>query len=133
MKRLLIAAALALTLAGCAGTKVGDFIQTVEQAATGSVSPEAVYIAANAFDAAEVSATNYLNLKKCPQNAPFCRDPKVTSQLVPAIRSGRVARNNLLQFLKDHPNSLGPSGLYDALTSATATIQSILKQYNVGG
>lgn len=132
MKKLLIIA-LALTLSGCAGTRLGAFIATVESAATGTVSPEAIYIARNAFDTVEVSATNYLTLKKCPTNAPFCRDPVATAKLIPAIRSGRVARNNATQFLKDHPNQLGTQGLYDALTSSTDTIKQILAQYNIGG
>lgn len=132
MKKLLIIV-LALTLSGCAGTRLGSFIATVESAATGTVSPQAIYIARNAFDTVEVSATNYLTLKKCPTNAPFCRDPVATAKLIPAIRSGRVARNNATQFLKDHPNQLGTQGLYDALTSSTDTIKQILAQYNIGG
>ena len=133
MKKFLIIALASLSLAGCAGTRVGNFIATVESAATGTVSPEAIYIARNAFNTVEVSATNYLSLKRCPVQAPFCRDPVATSKLIPAIRSGRVARNNATQFLKDHPNQLGTQGLYDALTSATDTIKFILQQYNVGG
>lgn len=133
MKKYIIIAGLALTLGGCQGTKIGQFVSTIEQAAQGSVSPEAIYIAANTFDAVEASATNYLTLKKCPQSAPFCRDPSATKQLIPAIRSGRVARNNARQFLKDHPGELGSKGLYDALTSATDTVQQIMKQYKIGG
>lgn len=133
MKRLFAALAITLVLGGCAGTRVGDFIETVKSAATGTISPEAIYIAANTFDAAEVSATNYLRLKRCPQNAPFCRDPKVTKQLVPLIRSGRVARNNAIQWVKDHPNQLAEASLYDKLTSVTSTIQDMMRQYNLGG
>lgn len=133
MKKILVVIALSLTLSGCAGTRLGDFIATVQSAATGTVSPEAIYIARNAFDAVEVSATNYLLLKRCPTNAPFCRDPAATKQLIPAIRSGRDARNAASLFLKQHPNQLGTQGLYDALTTSTATIKKILAQYNVGG
>lgn len=132
MKKLLIILLAGFTLAGCVGTRLGSFIATVESAATGTVSPAAIYIARNSFDAVEVSATNYLLLKKCPTNAPFCRDPKATADLIPAIRSGRVARNNATQFLTDHPNQLGTQGLYDALTTATDTIKSILDKYNIG-
>lgn len=135
MKKILIIPTLlaALVVSGCAGTRFGTFISTVESAATGTVSPEAIYIARNAFDAVEVSATNYLNLKRCPISAPFCRDPTATAQLIPAIRSGRDARNAATQFLKQHPNQLGTQGLYDALTSSTDTIKGILARYNVGG
>lgn len=132
MKKILIITALALSLGGCAGTRLGDFIATIQSAATGSVSPEAIYVARNAFDAVEVSATNYLTLKRCPVNAPFCRDKEATKQLVPAIRSGRDARNAATQFLKEHPNELGSQGLYDALTTSTDTIKKILARYNGG-
>lgn len=133
MKKILVVIALSLTLSGCAGTRLGDFIATVQSAATGTVSPEAIYIARNAFDTVEVSATNYLLLKRCPTNAPFCRDPAATKQLIPAIRSGRDARNAASLFLKQHPNQLGTQGLYDALTTSTSTIKQILARYNVGG
>lgn len=132
MKKILIIL-MALSLAGCAGTRFGTFVATIESAASGTVSPEAIYIARNAFDTVEVSATNYLNLKHCPTNASFCRDKVATAKLIPAIRSGRVARNNATQFLKDHPNQLGTQGLYDALTTSTDTIKQILAQYNIGG
>lgn len=135
MKQIFIIAVLAATLGGCQGTnfaKLSDFVHSVESASTGSVPPASIYLARNAFDAAEASATNYLNLHKCPNQAPFCRDPKATAALVPAIRSGRVARNNATQFLKDHPNQLGTQGLYDALLSSTDTIKRILAQYGIG-
>src|SRR6185369_122280 len=115
MKKFFAIAVLALSLGGCADTKLGDFIATVKSAASGSVSPEAIYIARNAFDTVEVSATNYLSLPRCPKQAPFCREPSVTPQLIAAVRSGRDARNAATVFLKDHPNELGSQGLYDAL------------------
>lgn len=132
MKKILIVAAMALSLGGCAGTRVGDFIGTIESVATGSVSPSAIYIARNAFDTVEVSATNYLSLPRCPKQAPICRDPGVTPQLVSAVRSGRDARNAATTFLKTHPGQLGSQGLYDALTTSTDTIKGILARYNVG-
>lgn len=134
MKKLLIIL-LSLSLAGCAtqfGERIGNVVSTIESAATGTVSPQAIYIARNAFDTIEVSATNYLTLKRCPTNAPFCRDPNATAQLIPAIRSGRDARNAATLFLKQHPNQLGSQGLYDALTTSTDTIKNILARYNVG-
>lgn len=134
MKKIIIAA-LALSLGGCAtqfGERISSAISTIESVASGTVSPQAIYIARNAFDTVEVSATNYLNLKRCPTNAPFCRDPSATAQLIPAIRSGRDARNAATLFLKQHPNQLGTQGLYDALTTSTDTIKGILARYNVG-
>ncbi len=134
MRKILIVIT-ALGLAGCStpfGERVSSFVSVVKSAATGTVSPEAIYIARNAFDTAEVSATNYLNLKRCPTNAPFCRSPVATAKLIPAIRAGRQARNAATAFLDQHPGQLGTQGLYDGLVSATDTIKAILAQYNVG-
>ena len=129
MRMLSIAAAVALSLAGCAE------VQNAWQAVTSaSVSPTTVVVAANTFDALEATATNYLRLPKCTgSNGPVCRDPGATKQIIPAVRAGRVARANLEQFFKDHPGQLGPQGLYDALTAAIATLQSVFAQYNVTG
>lgn len=134
MKKIILISA-ALLLSGCAtqfGERISSVVSILESAATGTVSPQAIYIARNAFDTVEVSATNYLTLKRCPISAPFCRDPKATALLIPAIRSGRDARNAATLFLKQHPNQLGSQGLYDALTTSTDTIKGILARYNMG-
>lgn len=127
MKKLAIALTLAFGLMGCAQ------VQNAWTTLTGAqVSPQAVIVAANTFDALEATATNYLRLRKCTgTNGPVCRDPAATAKIIPAIRAGRVARNNLEQFLKDHPGQLGPSGLYDALVTANTTLQGVFAQYNV--
>ena len=128
MNKIIIALALAFGIAGCAS------IQNAYDTLNGTtVSPTAVYVAANAFDAVEATATNYLRLKKCSTTSgPVCRDPSATAKIIPAVRSGRVARTNLEQFMKDNPGALGPVGLYNALTTATSTLQSIVAQYHVG-
>lgn len=130
MKKLLIIL-LSLSLAGCASLE--RLKQTVEAVGEFTVSPEAVIIASNTFDALEITATNYLKLKSCrkiPSN--ICRDPTATALIIPAIRSGRVARNDLQQFLAEHPNQLGPSGGFDALNASISTIKGILSQYKIG-
>src|SRR6185312_146307 len=128
MKKL-IPIILALSLGGCAG--LTNAYNTLSGT---SVSPTAVYVAANAFDAVEVTATNYLKLKKCSATSgPVCRSVTATKQIIPAVRSGRVARTNLENFMAQNPGALGPVGLYNALTSATSTLQAIVSQYNIGG
>lgn len=95
-----------------------------------TVSPRAVVIAANAYNAAAISAKNYI-VYCTPRPQPAgCSDTAI-AKIIPAVRSGRDARNSLEQFLTDHPGKLGPTGLYDALTSATATLQSIASRYNI--
>ncbi len=117
---------LALNLTACAN------IQNAWQAATSAtVSPTVVVVSANTFDALEVTATNYLRLPKCNSTSVVCRNPTATAKIIPAIRSGRVARNNLEQFMKDHPGQLGSQGSYDALKASIATLQDIFSQYNI--
>lgn len=128
MKKLFITFTIVLGLAGCAS------IQNAYDTLNGTtVSPTAVYVAANAFDAVEATATNYLRLKKCSATSgPVCRDPSATAQIIPAVRAGRVARTNLENFMAQNPGALGPVGLYNALTTATSTLQSVVSQYKVG-
>ncbi len=127
MRKLLIALAFAGALSGCAQ------IQKGYDAITGAtVSPTAVIVAANSFNALEATATNYLRLKRCTgSNGPVCRDPRATAVIIPAVRSGRVARNNLEQFLKDHPGELGPAGLYAALQQSIDTLRTAFTQFGV--
>lgn len=128
MKKFLLAAALVVGLAGC--TNLQNAYNTLTGA---SVSPTAVYVAANAFDAVEATATNYLRLPRCHTGGPVvCRSPAATAQIIPAVRAGRVARTNLENFMAQNPSQLGPSGLYNALISATNTLQAIIAQYHIG-
>ncbi len=127
MKRFLIVPLFALGLASCAQ------LQSDWSAITGaSVSPTAVIVAGNAFDAVEATATNYLRLKKCSAaTGPVCRNPAATAAIIPAIRSGRQARNALETFMQQNPGVLGPTGLYNALTTATSTLEQIFSTYNI--
>ena len=97
------------------------------------VTPTTVYVAANAFDVLEQTATNYLRLPKCPLATPVCSDPLAVAQIVPLIRSGRVARTNLEAFMRANPGQFGPVSLYNALTSVTSALQQIMTEYNIKG
>ena len=119
--KLLFAAAAMLVLAGC--STVTSAIDTITQA---QVSPAAVSIAVNAFDAVKVTAKNYV-VFCTPVPAPAgCNDTVIQTQLDPAIKAGTTARNSLEAFLAAHPGELGDAGVYDALTTATSTIQQIV-------
>jgi hypothetical protein len=102
-------------------------------AVTGTaVSPTAVVVAANAFDAVKATATNYIAYCT-PNPAPAgCSDTAI-QKLIPAVRSGTDARNTLEQFQADHPGQLGPQGVYDALTAATDTVKAIITEYGLKG
>lgn len=134
MKKILIVVSLALALAGCAQVqKTFDTVGNAITVAENAVTPQQIYIAANAFDAVKVSATKYLDLKRCPINAPFCRDPAVTKQLIPAIRAGTIARNNAVSWARANPNGFADVSLYQKLTNITETIEAMMRQYNIGG
>jgi len=127
MRKLVAVVALALSLSACAN------LQNFWSTATGaSVSPTAVYVARNSFDAIEVTATNYIVYCKVHPKTTGCSKVAI-AKLIPAVRSGRVARNNLVQFQKNNPGVWGPSGLYNALVTATDTVQQISAQYNISG
>lgn len=127
MKRLFLVLAIVGSVSGCAKL-TADY-----NAITGSsVSPTAVIVAANAFDAVEATATNYLRLKKCSATTgPVCRNVVATKAIIPAVRSGRTARNNLEAFMQANPGMLGPTGLYNALQTATSTLEQVFAQYNI--
>lgn len=129
MIKRLIALCLVLALSGCA-----DFRNAVSVLEGTAVSPAAVYIASNGFDAAEATATNYLTLPRCAVTSPaLCRSPAATKQIIPAVRAGRKARDDLKAFLAANPGQLGPTGLYNALTAATGTLHGVFQIYNIGG
>ena len=130
MKKLLILIIAALAISGCA--QLQKFEDAISIMASSKVSPTAVIVAVNSFDAVEVSATNYISLPKCTAtNGPICRNAAATAQIIKVIRSGRIARNNLLQLMKDHPGELATQGLYDALNTAIDTVKAVYSQYNV--
>lgn len=125
--------ALAIPLGGC--STVNSIGSAYSAATSVKVTKTQVYVAANAFDAVEVTATNYVRLPTCKTGQTFLADQCSTkvaiSKLVPAIRAGRAARNNLEAFAKDHPGEIGASGLYAALTTAISTIKTVLSAYGV--
>lgn len=134
MRKLFTALVLAVALGGCATLQnLQRDVQIVWDVATSAkVSPTAVLIAANSFDALEASATNYLRLPRCSAvSGPVCRSPSASRAIIPAVRAGIRARNDLKAFYRDHPGELGPSGLYDALTSSARSIRAVLEQYAV--
>lgn len=132
MRKIVLVLVAALALGACSKT-LQDAKNTFDILTSTKISPTSVILAANAFDALEVSATNYLRLTKCSAlNGPVCRNPEASRAIIKAIRVGRPIRNKLITFLRDHPGELGPQGLYDALNNTAQTIQAIFVQYNVG-
>jgi hypothetical protein len=131
MRKLLLSLSLVLGLGACANLQ--NEWAKIAVLSSAQVTVTTVVVAGNTFDALEATATAYLRLPKCTaSNGPICRDTNATKAIVSAVRSGRVARNNLKQFFIDHPGQLGPQGLYDALQTAIGTLQSVIATYNIG-
>ena len=126
MKKFLVLITTAFLISGCANLR-----NAWEAATTATVSPTVVVVSANSFDALEVTATNYLRLPKCTGASSVCRSAEATMKIIPAIRAGRVARNNLEQFMRDHPGQLGSQGSYDALKASIDTLNGIFSQYSI--
>ena len=121
MKRL-IPLLLVLALGGCAQ------LQTAYNAiTTATITPQQVYIAANAFDAIEASGTTYLRLPACGSLP--CRNPSATASIVSSIRAGRLARNKLESAVNANPSAPVDANLYATLTSSTSTIKAILTEF----
>ena len=117
MKKLLLASLLAFSLAGCAS------LQTAWNVVTGtSVSPTQIIVAANAFDAGEASATQYLLLCKNTVPAPSYCALSTRQAVVKAVRAGRVARNQLEPYIVS--GTAGPAAIYNALIATVTQLQA---------
>lgn len=127
MKKYLAAAAVALALGGCSTLQNDWSLLT-----SASVPATSVIVTGNSYDALEGVATAYLNFCKANRSLSVCSNyVSVRKALLPAVRSARVARTNLENFLIQNPTQLGPSGLYSALETAISTLQSVITQYSV--
>lgn len=118
---LFVAFAAIMALGGCANLK------TVYTAVTTSTVPaKSIYVAANAFNVVETAATGYV--RYCtPNPTPVgCNDAAIQNDIIPAIDKGVTARKTLTAFLAAHPGELGDKGTFDALVTATSTLQGLL-------
>lgn len=113
---------------GCAAV---DRIETAYTAVTtATVSPTQVKLAIDAFDAAEVTATDfYLPLHPCKVHAAPCRG--AAKPVIDAIRAGRSARNNLKAVLRRSADGPISAVDYNALAVATGTIKAALSAYGI--
>lgn len=119
--KLILSLSLALALTGCA-----NISKVYEAVSTSNVPPKAIYVAINGFDVAKASATNYLHFC-APNPAPAgCNDALIKSTLIPSMKKGTVARNDLKAFVRAHPGELGPVGTYRLLTASTEAISSVV-------
>ena len=109
--------------------------QTLENtyniATSASVPAQYAVAAANSFDAIEAVATGYLQLPPCGGSVVTCRNAAVVAKIIPAVRSGRVARNVIEGLLSASGGAAIPVASYNTLEASIATLQGIYAQYNV--
>lgn len=123
MKKILIGLTLVAGLAGCA---------KIEAALTTTVSPQAALVAANSFDAMEAVATGYLQLPTCGKTAVVtCKTTAAVNTIVPAVRSGRAARDQIEALLKASSGAAIPLANYNTLQAVITSLQGIYAQYNI--
>lgn len=117
IRKLLVLALLALPLGACAS------LQTAWSVVTGaSVSPTQIIIAANAFDAGEASATQYLLFCKATVPAPSYCALATRQAVVKAVRAGRVTRAQLEPYIVS--GTAGPVAIYNTLIATVTQLQT---------
>lgn len=116
MRKILILAAATLGLAACQ---------------SGGASNTGLIVAANSYDAIEVTATAYIGYCLGHRTAGGCNATAV-SRLISAVRAARIARNNAEAWIAANPNGTPPSAIVTALTTALSTLQGIEIAYNIG-
>ena len=117
MKKFLLIIPLALSLGACASLQNAWNVVT-----SATVSPTQIIVAANAFDAGEASATQYLLYCKQASPAPSYCALKTRQAVVSAVRAGRVARNQLEPYVVS--GTAGPSAIYNTLVATVTSLQS---------
>jgi hypothetical protein len=126
MRLTTLAIPLLCALTGCA--ELTALTSTISPNAA-TVSGTTAIVAANAYDAIEATATNYIGYCT-PNPKPIGCSVTAIQKYVPAVRSGRLARNAVEQFVSANPAGTAvPIALYNGLTSASSTLQAIEAQY----
>ena len=119
MKKILILATIvaAASLGGCANLKNAWSVLS-----SASVTPQQTIVAANSFDALEITATQYLNYCKSVGYKPQPCALGNRKPVVKAVRAGRTARNALEPYVTS--GLAGPAALFDTLVAAINTLQA---------
>ena len=117
MRKILVAALLALSLGGCATFQKDWAIITGT-----SVSPTQIIVAANAYDAAEATATQYLLFCKAATPVPSYCALATRQAVVSAVRAGRAARSQLEPYVVS--GTAGPAAIYNTLVAVVTQLQT---------
>lgn len=115
MKRLILIAALGLSLAGCAT------ITALQQVAGTAVTPTQALLAANAFDAIESGATAFLVYCKSMPSAATCSAAN-RREVIKDTRAGRAARNQIETYIQS--SATIPAAIYNTLVAAVTSLRA---------
>lgn len=122
--KLFIAALGALALAGCASVDA--------TLVSSSVNPNYAATAVSTFNAIETAADGYLRLPACVTGgSAVCRNAEAVAQIVPLIRSGRKARNQVLAALNASNGAAITVTPYNALNAIVQTLQGLYATYGI--
>lgn len=116
MKKLLLVLPLALSLGACATISADWAIVTGT-----TISPTQIVVAANAYDAAEATATQYLLYCNAHVGASPCA-LSTRQTVVKAVRAGRVARSQLEPYITS--GTAGPAAIYNTLIATVSSLQT---------
>ena len=126
MRKLAILGALALAtaLSGC---------NTLSVISGAAISPQSADVAINSFDVLEASATAYLSLPTCgaPGATVVCKNLTAAAKIIPAVKSGRVARDQILSLLNANSGAAIPVATYNSLEAVITTLQGVNSAYNI--
>ena len=126
MRKLAILGALALAtvLSGC---------NTLSVISGAAISPQSADVAINSFDVLEASATAYLSLPTCgaPGATVVCKNLTAAAKIIPAVKSGRVARDQILALLNANSGAAIPVATYNSLEAVITTLQGVNSAYNI--
>lgn len=127
MKKLLLIVPLALSLGACASLQVlqSDVSNAFGVLTGTSIPPTALIVAANSFDAAEATATNYLvYCKSNPAVQPCALSNR--QAVVKAVRAGLVLRGQLESYISNGTSA--PPALYQEILGIISSVQSVIPQ-----
>ena len=123
MRKILLGLVLLAPLAGCAE------LSAIQNS---TLSMNTVYVAANAFDAVEITAANYLGLPACtPGGNVVCRNASAVKAIVPAVRTGIAARKELVADCQASTTASACVSAYTTVTTAITSLQNLFTQYNI--
>lgn len=128
MKRLLVVCAIALSLGGCAGTKLGTAVQIATTTITNPVDSVDIYRVKNAYAAALSLAVQYrqycwskpyLTLMADPIAKPVCQNRRA------AVRSAQVASRNARGAIAAAENFVANNPTLNASVVVNAALQAV--------